>query len=76
MLTLSEKWISRLVSQPETGMGYHIVTLKLKNGMNFNQVIVDSGFITRIKGISDIPFKEDDIQDIIVTHDKWDFDRE
>lgn len=76
MLTLSEKWIKKLVSQPETGMGYHIVTVKLKDGTIFNQVVVDSGFITKIKGIKDIPFKEDDIQDITVTHDKWNFDRE
>lgn len=76
MLMLSEKWIKKLVLQQETGMGYHIVTVKLKNGTIFNHVVVDSGFITKIRGIKDVPFQEDDIEDIIVTHDKWDFDRE
>lgn len=76
MLQLSKKWIDKIIPQGETGMGYHIATIALKNGTEYKQVVIDSGFITRIRGLSDIPFSEDDIERIIVTHDKWDFRNE
>jgi len=76
MLQLSKKWVDRIIPQGETGMGYHIATIVLKNGKKYNQAVIDSGFITRIRGMSDIPFVEDDIESIIVTHDKWDFRNE
>ena len=73
MLALSRKWIRKLIAKPETGMGYHIVSVVLKDGRRFDQAIVDSGFITRIKGMDSIPFSEADISKIIVTHASWDF---
>ncbi|UCB57617.1 MAG: hypothetical protein JSV30_03285 [Candidatus Omnitrophota bacterium] len=76
MLKLSDKWIEYLITQPETGMGYQIVSVITKNGMRYDRVIVDSGYITRIKDISDIPFTEEEIAEIIVTHDKWNFNKE
>ena len=54
-------------------MGYQIVSIVLSDGTKFDQVVVDSGYITQIKEFEDIPFSEEDIQEIIVTHDKWDF---
>ena len=76
MIRLSDNWVNFLTKQPETGMGYHIVSLRLKDGRHFNQVIVDSGSIVRIKGLKEIPFIHGDIVEIIVTHDKWDFSKE
>lgn len=75
MLPLSSKWIKKLTSQPETGMGYHVVSIILNDGHRFDQVVVNQGFITQIKSLKTIPFKEEDIKDIIVTHDKWIFDK-
>ena len=72
-IRLSPHWAQYLVSQPETGMGYQIVTVKLRDGRKYKQTIIDSGYITRIRGLDHIPFTEDDIAEIIVTHDKWDF---
>ena len=37
MVNLSEKWISRLLSQGETGMDYQIATIILKDGKQFRQ---------------------------------------
>ncbi len=76
MLKLSDKWIDHLNMQPETGMGYQIVSVIKKNGIRYDRVIVDSGYITRIKDISNIPFDEEEIAEIVVTHDKWNFDKE
>jgi len=73
MLQLSDKWGPKLVSQPETGMGYQVASIILKDGSRYDQVLIESGYITRIRGITNIPFSEDQISEIIVTHDKWNF---
>ena len=76
MIELSTAWTDHLMNQPETGMGYQIVSVVLRDGTRYDQVVVDSGYITQIRGLTRIPFSEEDIQEIIVTHDKWDFDAE
>lgn len=76
MMKLTPVWTRRLLDEPETGMGYQIVTVTLRNGDRYNQVVVNSGYITRVRNFSEIPFAESDIADITVTHDKWDFNKE
>ena len=74
MIKLSSEWGERLSNQAETGMGYWIVTVLLKDGRRYERaVIVDSGHLAEIYGLDEIPFVEDDIADLIVTHDKWKF---
>lgn len=76
MLALSAKWAPKLVAQPETGMEYQIASVILKDGRRFDQVVIVGGYLTRVKGMKEIPFSEDEIADIVVTHDKWDFNEE
>ena len=76
MINLSDSWGPKLVAQGETGMGYQIATIVLKNGFSFNQAVIVGRHITKIRGIEQIPFKEEDIRDIIVTHKKWDFSQD
>ncbi|MBS1927292.1 MAG: hypothetical protein JST95_01695 [Bacteroidetes bacterium] len=71
MIKLSEKWAKLLVSKPETGMGYQVVSIILKNGMRYDQVVINSGYITHMRNYDNIPFEENDIEQIIVTHEKW-----
>lgn len=73
MLKLSKKWIDDLVAQPESGMGYTVVTIVLRDGRHFNHCVLDSGYISRIRGRNDIPFTDQGIDSVVVTHDKWDF---
>ena len=73
MLTLSDIWGPILVAQGETGMGYQIATIVLKNGLQFKQAVIVGSKITKIRGMEQIPFTEKDIEDIIVTHEKWNF---
>ena len=70
MIALSDKWAKVLVPQPETGMGYQIVSVYLKDGRRFDHVVIVGGTISSIKGDSIIPFQESDIDKIVVTHDK------
>ncbi len=73
IIKLSDAWIKYLVEQPETGMGYQVVTLKLKDGRIIPRAVIDSGYITKIKDMNDIDFTYEDIIAIEVTHDKWRF---
>lgn len=73
MLTLSSRWLKELAAKPETGMGYQVISIILKDGKRFDQVVVVEGYITQIRGVDGIPFSSDDIAQIIVTHDKWNF---
>jgi hypothetical protein len=77
MLNNPDKFAKELVSQPETGMDYQIVSIILKDGCRFNQVsVIHSSVIGQIRGMKEISFKGEDIDKIIVTHDKWDFSKE
>ena len=73
MIKLSEKWARRLAVEPETGMGYQVVSVALTDGRRFKQVVVVDGQITQVHGFAKVPFEESQISDVVVTHDKWDF---
>ena len=51
-------------------MGYQIATILLKDGRKFDRVMIVEGRITSIANSEDIPFSEEQIAQIIVTHDK------
>lgn len=71
MLALSDKWAPMLVAQGETGMGYQVATVLLKDGRRFDHAVIVGGTIGQIKDVEGIPFTEDQIETIIFTHDKW-----
>ena len=70
MIALDPKWAKVLISQPETGMGYQIATVLLKNGRRIERVMIVGGQITSVNGEPNIPFGGDAIENIVVTHDK------
>jgi hypothetical protein len=70
MLALSNKWAPTLVSQPETGMGYQIASVFLTDGRRFERVVIVGGYITKIGDSADIPFKEEEIERIVVDDGK------
>jgi len=66
MLHLSAKWAGILASQPESGMGYQIATIRLMDGSVVDDVTIVGGVITGVGGRSEIPFEERDIATITV----------
>jgi hypothetical protein len=70
-ILLSKKWAAYLISLPETGMGYQVVSVTLNDGRRFAQAVIDSGYITRVCGYKHTPFSESEIAQIKVSHDKW-----
>ena len=57
----------------ETGIGYQIVSVELKDGRSFDQVVVSEGCIIDVRGYSEIPFSVDEVASISVNHNRWNF---
>ncbi len=56
------KWRVHVRAQPETGMGYIVASMTLRDGRRFDQVLLtDTGRVDRVRGLPDIPFIEDEI---------------
>jgi len=67
-------WKEKVKTLPESGMGYTVVRVTLKDKRVFEQALIsNAGFLSRIRGLADIPFEEDDIAEIVPTHERWDW---
>ena len=65
--------LAHLKQAPETGVGYQIVSVELKDGRCFDQAVVSEGCIIEIRGYDDIPFSPDDVLSVSVNHKRWNF---
>lgn len=57
----------------ETGIGYQVISVELKNGRSFDQVLASEGCIIEVRKYKEIPFGSDDIASVKVTHKRWNF---
>jgi hypothetical protein len=57
----------------ETGIGYRVVSVQLKDGSTFDQVAVSEGHIVEVRGYSEIPFAAEDVAAVRVNHKWWNF---
>jgi hypothetical protein len=57
----------------ETGMGYQVVSVTLKNGKHFDQVVASEGCVIQVRGHKDVPFSPDDVASVSVNHKRWNF---
>lgn len=68
------EWLDYLLRQPESGMGYQIVSVRLKDGRHFKQVIAQNGYFTQVRGYDELPFTQlDEIASVFVNHKRWNF---
>ena len=57
----------------ETGIGYQVISVELKNGRYFDQVVASEGCIIEVRGYEEIPFAPEEIGSVIVNHKRWNF---
>ena len=57
----------------ETGIGYHVVCVELKDGRSFEQAVVSEGCIIEVRGYAEIPFSADEVACVRVNHKRWNF---
>jgi hypothetical protein len=68
MPVLGDRWAEVLKSQPETGMGYQIVSVRLKDGRRIDNVTVVGGIISGFSATVREWSSDEEIEDIVVTH--------
>ncbi len=64
---------SILKNHKETGIGYHVVSVTLKNGKHFEQVVTSEGCVIQVRGHRDVPFAPEEVAAVDVNHKAWNF---
>jgi hypothetical protein len=62
-----------LKNAEETGFGYQVVSVQLKDGRIFEQVAISEGCIIEVRGYMEIPFSPEDVASVSVNHKRWNF---
>jgi hypothetical protein len=75
MKKLPTAWSQFLASKPETGMGYQVVAITLRDGRRIEDVAIVGDIIGEVREHEDIPFEPEDIVGVELTHRRWQFRR-
>ncbi|HKT46580.1 MAG TPA: hypothetical protein VJP87_03575 [Candidatus Acidoferrales bacterium] len=73
LVPVPREWADYLKRQKETGMGYQVVSVNLKDGRSFDQVVASEGCIIQVRGHRAVPFAAEDVASIEVNHRVWNF---
>lgn len=57
----------------ETGIGYQVVSVELRDGRSFDQVVASECCIIEVRGHKEIPFASEDVAAVNVNHKRWNF---
>jgi len=50
-----------------------IISVELKDGKRFDQVVASEGCIIEVRGYEQIPFVPEEVASVIVNHKRWNF---
>lgn len=73
LFPIPEKCLDQLKRGPETGIGYQIISVELKDGRHFDQVVASEGCIIEVRGHKEIPFTPEEVATVSVNHKRWNF---
>lgn len=73
LVPLAPETIDQLKQEKETGLGYQVVAVELKDGRRYEQVVISEGCIIAVRGHYDVPFTFDEIETVGVNHKRWNF---
>jgi hypothetical protein len=76
LVAIPRELTTNLKRQNETGMGYHVVSVTLKSGKYFDQVVTSEGCVIHVRGHKEVPFAPDDVAAVAVNHKLWNFREE
>jgi len=65
--------VDHLKRAGETGIGYQVVSVELRDGRKFDQVVASEGCVIQVKGFKEIPFTPDEVASVNVNHKRWNF---
>jgi hypothetical protein len=73
LVSIPSAFVDYLKRTSETGIGYQVVSVVLKDGRSFDQVATSEGCIIAVRGYEEIPFASDDVASVSVNHKRWNF---
>jgi hypothetical protein len=73
LVPIPSECVDHLKRVEETGIGYQVVSVELKDGRYFEQVVTSEGCIIEVRGYKEIPFTPDDVASVSVNHNRWNF---
>jgi hypothetical protein len=73
LFPIPEACLDHLKQGAETGIGYQIVSVELKDGRCFDQVVVSECCIIEVRGYAEIPFAPHEVALVSINHKRWNF---
>jgi hypothetical protein len=73
LFPIPEACLDYLEESAETGIGYQVVSVELKDGRFFDQVVVSERCIIEVRGYADIPFAPHEVASVSINHRRWNF---
>jgi hypothetical protein len=73
LVPIPNGFLDHLKRSGETGIGYQVVSVALKDGRCFDQVATNEGYIVEVRGYREIPFATNDVASVAVNHKRWNF---
>jgi hypothetical protein len=73
VVSLPPESLSNLKNEKQTGPGYQVVEVRLKDGRWFDQVVASEGCIIAVRGHNELPFRTDEVSSVLVNHKHWNF---
>ena len=73
LVAIPSEFVDLLKRATETGIGYQVISLELRDGRTFEQVVTSEGCIIEVRGYKEIPFEPDEVASITVNHRRWNF---
>ena len=65
--------VDHLKRAGETGIGYQVVSVGLRDGRKFDQVVASEGHVIEVRGFKEIPFTPEEVTSVNVNHKNWNF---
>ena len=73
LVPIPVEFLQQLKDAEETGIGYQVVQIRLKDGRSFDQVATSNNYIIEVRGYRNSPFASEDIVSVVVNHKSWNF---
>jgi hypothetical protein len=73
LVQIPGRFVDPLKQAKETGIGYQVVSVELKDGRSFDQVVTSEGCFIEVRGYREIPFSSEDVASVRVNHKRWKF---
>jgi hypothetical protein len=73
LIQIPNGFVDPLKRDTETGVGYQVVSVELRDDRSFEQVSASEGCIIEVRSYMEIPFAADDIALVTVNHKRWNF---